>query len=219
MRRLAEEQKKTYVRQEEAAAQLKELNDAQAAAAKQTELTQTRVDVEIAGNRGEAQLAEAQRLARRDVARALGESRSQELLGKGQGARIAQVGLSEASVLLQKVRAYGDPRLFAVNTVSDNFAKSAQPIVPERLFVLGGGNGSSAGTAQGATNIVSQLLALLLAEKAGLGVGDAAKGIEDLERIARDMAQRAAEGPAPGAQQADLSDEFDKLVDREMGRL
>ncbi len=51
-RRLALEQKATYVKQEEAAAQLKELNDAQAAAAKQTELTQTRVDVEIAGQQG-----------------------------------------------------------------------------------------------------------------------------------------------------------------------
>jgi uncharacterized membrane protein YqiK len=219
MRRLAEEQKKTYVVQEEAAAQLKELNDAQAAAAKQTELTQTRVDVEIAGNLGEAQLAEAQRLARRDVARALGESRSKELLGKGEGARIAQVGLSEASVLLQKVRAYGDPRLFAVNMVSDNFARSAQPIVPERLFVLGGGNGASSGTALGATNIVSQLLALLLAEKAGLGIGDATGATQDLERIAQDMAQKAAEGPAQGARQADLNGEFDILVDREMGRL
>ena len=83
-RRLAEEQKETFAKQEEAAVQLKELNDAQAAAEKQTELTQTRIDVEIAGNRGEAQLAEAERLAERDVARAEGESRAQELLGRGE---------------------------------------------------------------------------------------------------------------------------------------
>ena len=51
-RRLAEEQKKTFLKQEEAAVQLKELNDAQAAALKQTELTETRVEVDIAGNRG-----------------------------------------------------------------------------------------------------------------------------------------------------------------------
>jgi len=216
-RRLAEEQKWTYAKQEEAAVQLKELNDAQAAAHKQTQLTETRVEVEIAGNRGEAQLAEAQRLARRDVARALGESRAQELMGKGEAARVAQVGLSEASVLLQKVRAYGDPRLFAVNTVSDSFAKSAQPIVPERLFVLGGDGASSTGAPPTASNIVTQLLALLLAERSGLG-GGAAAGTEDLERIAGDLVQGVDSAPpspeATGAERA-----FERLVESEIRRL
>jgi len=102
IRRLAAEQKETFDRQEEAAVRLKELNHASAAAEKQTELTQTRIDVEVAANKGEAQLAEAQRLAKRDIARAEGESRSKELLGKGEGARIAQIGLSEAAVFLQR---------------------------------------------------------------------------------------------------------------------
>ncbi len=65
-------------------------------------MTQTSIDIEVAANKGEAQLAEAQRLARRDIARAEGESKSKELLGKGEGARIAQIGLSEAAVFLQK---------------------------------------------------------------------------------------------------------------------
>src|SRR4051794_3162895 len=95
LRRLAEGQEETFQKQEEAAARLQALNDAQAAAAKQTELTQTRVDVEIAGNRGEAQLAEARRLAQRDVARATGEARSRELLGRGEASKIAQVGQAE----------------------------------------------------------------------------------------------------------------------------
>ena len=92
-RRLAEEQIATFAKQEEAALHLKDLNDAKSAAEKQAELTQTKIDVEIAGNRGEAQLAEAQRLSKRDIARAFGESRSQELMGKGQAAKIAQMGL------------------------------------------------------------------------------------------------------------------------------
>jgi uncharacterized membrane protein YqiK len=220
MRRLAEEQKQTFAKQEEAAVQLRELNDAQAAAAKQTELTQTRIDVDIAGNRGEAQLAEAQRLARRDVARAAGESRSKELLGKGEASRVAQVGLSEASVLLQKVRAYGDPRLFALNTVSDYFARSAQPIVPERLFVVSGEAGGAGGTA-GTSNIVSQLLALLLAEKAGLGIADTAKATTDLENFAKDLVEKAqaVQVQTPGAAPADPGQEFDRLVEREIGKL
>jgi uncharacterized membrane protein YqiK len=193
LRRLADEQRQTYVRQEEAAQQLRQLNDAQAAAARQTELTSTRVEVEIAANHGEAQLAEAERLARRDVARAEGESRSQELLGKGQAARVAQVGLAEAGVLLQKVRAYGDPRLFAINLLAERFATSAQPIVPERLLVMGGG-ADAGGVAGASSNVLSQLVALLLAEKAGVGFASDEAALAELDRALRAAAAVGAAG-------------------------
>jgi uncharacterized membrane protein YqiK len=156
-RRLAEEQKATFGKQQEAAVQLQQLNDAEAAAQKQAELTQTKIDVDIAANRGDAQLAESRRLARRDVARAFGEA-----------SRVTQVGRAEAAVLLQKVQAYGDSRLFALNLIADRFADSDQPIVPERLFVMGG-DGNGAGTVASA-NVFNQLVALLLAERSGLGV-------------------------------------------------
>jgi uncharacterized membrane protein YqiK len=197
-RRLAEEQKRTFAKQEEAAVQLKELNDAQAAALKQTQLTETRVDVEIAGNRGAAQLAEARRLAERDVARAEGESRARELLGRGEAARVAQVGLSEAGVTLQKVRAYGDPRLLALNMVADRFARSAQPIVPERLLVMGG-NIDGTGTAAGSSNVLSQLVALLLAEKAGLPFSVDEKARAELDKAVRAAARPGTEGTTPAS--------------------
>jgi uncharacterized membrane protein YqiK len=197
-RRLAEEQKKTFLKQEEAALQLKELNDAQAAAVKQTELTQTRVEVDIAANRGAAQLAEARRLAERDVARAEGESRARELLGRGEASRVAQVGLSEAGVTLQKVRAYGDPRLFALNLVADRFAQSAQPIVPDRLLVMGGGADGGA-SAVGSSNVLSQLATLLLADKAGLGFTVDAKALADLDAAVRAAARCEAPPANPVA--------------------
>jgi hypothetical protein len=198
LRRLAEEQKHTFAKQEEAAVQLKELNDARATAAKQTELTQTRVEVEIAGNRGAAQLAEAERLAERDVARAEGESRAQELLGRGEGSRVAQVGLAEAGVTLQKVRAYGEPRLFALSQVADRFAKSAQPIVPERLLVMGGG-ADGTGAATGTSNVLGQLVALLLAERAGVGFATDEAALAELEQAVRAAAGRGAAAPDTGA--------------------
>ena len=210
-RRLAEEQKQTFAKQEEAAKQLRELNDARASADKQTELTQTQVDVAISGNRGEAQLAEARRLAKRDVVRALGEARSKELFGKGEGARIAQTGLSEAAVFLQKIRAYGDPRLFALSLVADQFAHSAQPIVPERLFTMGGG---AEGGGPGVANVFNQLIAVLLAERTGVSPTDAPKGLEDLEKFASELARRFArpedkgEGAAP--------DPIDESAEREI---
>jgi uncharacterized membrane protein YqiK len=215
LRRLAEEQKQTFAKQEQAAVQLKELNNAQAAAMKQTELAQTRVDIEISGNRGEAQLAEAQRLARRDVARALGESRSKELIGKGEAARIAQVGLSEAGVLLQKVRAYGDPRLFALNLVADRFAQSAQPIVPERLLVMGSG-ADGTGAPAGSANVLSQLVALLLAEKAGVGFAGDPAALSELERAVHDAARTVAKRPtgASGTQTGIDEAALEKELDR-----
>jgi uncharacterized membrane protein YqiK len=169
LRRLAEEQKETYAKQEEAAVQLKQLNEANAAAEKQKQLTETRIEVEVAANRGEAQLAEAQRLSKREIALAEGQSRAQDLLGRGEAAKIAQVGLAEADVSLQKIRAYGDPRLFALNLVAQHFAHSAQPLVPERLFVMGGEN-KEPGESGSMPNVLGQLLSLLLSEKTGLGL-------------------------------------------------
>jgi len=190
-RRLAEEQISTFARQKDAAMHLKELNDAQAAAAKQAELTQTKIDIEVAGNRGEAQLAEAQRLSKRDIARAFGESRSRELLGKGEAAKIAQVGLAEAAVSLQKIRAYGDPRLFALNLAADHFARSAQPIVPERLLVMGGTDGAKVDLSS--SNVLSQFLTLLLAEKSGLGISGVGEGMEELEKLTATLAKKLEE--------------------------
>lgn len=228
-RRLAEEQKETFNKQQAAAEQLKQLNEAQAAAAKQTELTQTSIDIQVSANKGESALAEAQRLAKRDIARAEGESRSKaiqaqgerdatisrsegearakELLGKAEGerieavgrgeaSRVAQVGLAEAAVNLQKIRAYGDPRLYALNLVSDQFAKSAQPIVPERVFIMGGGKDGDGKGDMGSVNLLSQLLGLLLSEKAGIGVTEKNKDIEALDRFTDEMTKRVKEQQA-----------------------
>ena len=192
-RRLAEEQKATFSKQQDAAAKLRELNEAQAAAQKQTELTQTRIDVEVAANKGEASLAEATRLAKRDVARAEGESRSKELLGRGEASRIAQIGLSEAAVFLQKIRAYGDSRLFALNLVADQFAKSAQPIVPERVLLMGGGGEGEGKGDIGSINLLSQLLGLILSEKAGIGMTDKTPDVASLEKFTEEITKTVGE--------------------------
>jgi uncharacterized membrane protein YqiK len=191
IRRLASEQVKTYEQQEEAAKKLRELNDAKAAAEKQQELTQTRIDIEVRGNRGEAELAEASRLAKRDVARAEGESRSNELLGRGEASRIAQTGLSEAAVFLKKIRAYGDPRLFALGGVAKEIAQSRQPLVPERLLMMAGHDGEDGGRAE--VGLFGQLLMLMLSEKAGMGVGASAEEVGELEAYADELIKKNRE--------------------------
>jgi len=194
-RRLANEQIETYARQQEAAAKQRELNEARAAADKQTELTQTHVDIAISANRGEAQLAEARRLAERDVTRADGESRARELLGRGEASRIAQTGVAEAGVFLKKIRAYGDPRLFALNLLTEQMARSQQPLVPERVLMMGtdGQEGATAGV-----SLFGRLMALLLAEKGGIGVGAPDGAPADVERFV-DALIAAAKPAAPAA--------------------
>jgi uncharacterized membrane protein YqiK len=170
-RRLAAEQKETYVKQQETARQLRELNEATAAAAKQAELTQTKIEIEVAANRGSAQLAEVEGLAKRDIARAEGESRASELLGRGEAARVSQVGEAEANVNRLKVEAYRDPRLFALNLLGEQLSKSTQPLVPERVLLFGQAqeNGSASPRIE-ASGLLSALLGLLASEKSGLNV-------------------------------------------------
>jgi uncharacterized membrane protein YqiK len=168
-RRLAEEQKETFAKQQEAANRLKELNQAQAEAARQTHLTETQIEIEVSANRGSAQLAEAEKLAKREIAMAEGQARVAELTGKGEALRIrqiaeaeadkiARIGESEAEVSRQKVAAYGDNRLYALNLVAGELANSKQPLVPEKLVMLGGGEGGGAGAQAGIFQAMMQLL-------------------------------------------------------------
>ncbi len=180
MRRLADEQRETYARQEEAAQQQVALNQAKAKAERQTELTQSAIAVEIAANRGQAQLAEAQQLAKKQVSLAEGEARAKELIGRGESSRIAQVGLAEAAVTLQKVQAYRDPRLYALNVFADQFSKSVQPLVPSRLFISN--TGGKSGDGQNGGSVLETLLTLILSEKIGINVPENA-GSKPLEEF------------------------------------
>ncbi len=200
MRRLADEQRATYAKQEEAAQQQVALNQAKAKAERQTELTQSAIAVEIAKNRGQAEFAEAEQLAKKQVTLAEGEARSKELIGKGESSRIAQVGLAEAAVTLQKVGAYRDPRLYALNVFADQFSKSVQPLVPSRLFISNGAGGKSGDAQQGSGSVLETLLSLILSEKAGINVSaENAAGSRPLEEFIRRFTAPNGEPTGSGA--------------------
>ena len=196
MRRLADEQRATFIKQEEAAQQQVMLNQAQAKAQRQTELTQSAIGIEIAANRGQAEFAEAEQLAKKQVTLAQGEARAKELIGRGESSRIAQVGLAEAAVTLQKVGAYRDPRLYALNVFADQFSKSVQPLVPNRLFISGAGG--KPGEGQPGGSVLETLLSLILSEKAGINIQESEKTAKPLEEFIR---QFTATPQADGGQQ------------------
>lgn len=183
LRQLSIEQLETYERQQAAAEKQRALNEAQARAAVQVQLTNAKAEVQIAESRGEAELARARkqseqmvvtaeaelarsrRQAEQTVLTAEAHAKEKVLAGRGEGQKTLQIGLSEAAVVLRKVAAYGDPRLYAAALLAEQLANSAQPLVPERMFVSGA-NGDTSTVASGP---LGMLLTLLLGEKSGLG--------------------------------------------------
>ena len=110
----------------------------------QTQLTNSLVQVQIAENQGEAELARARKQAEQMVVTAQAESQQRVLAGRGEGSRLLQVGLSEASVLLRKIQSFSDPRLYALSLVAEQLAHSSQPLVPERVFIAGDATATTA---------------------------------------------------------------------------
>ncbi|HET6428983.1 MAG TPA: hypothetical protein VFJ30_11260, partial [Phycisphaerae bacterium] len=161
------------------------------------------------------QLAEARRLAKRDVARAEGESRSRQLLGRGEAARIAQTGVAEAAVALKKIRAYGDPRLFALNLLGGQLAASRQPLVPQRLLMMGGGK--DGGAEVGSMSLLGNLIALLLAEKAGVDLGAAPAEMAELNQYVEDLVAKAGQDAPPVGDAPDAADAADNDASAEQG--
>jgi uncharacterized membrane protein YqiK len=206
LRQLSIEQIETFGHQVAAAEKLRGLNEAQAQAQMQTALTNSTVQVRIAENEGEAALARARKQAEQLVVTAQAQSEQRVLAGRGEGSRLLQIGLSEAAVLLRKIQSYSDPRLYALSLVTEQLSHSAQPLVPERVFVAGGNGSSENGHAETASaGLLGVLINLLVAEKSGFQIGDT-PATSALQEFADRMAKQAMESmehaveaaPAPG---------------------
>ncbi|MFO0959972.1 MAG: hypothetical protein U0800_21485 [Isosphaeraceae bacterium] len=173
MRQLSFEQIETYERQRAAAEKEMTLNEAQAQAAMQAELTASSVQVRIAENQGEAGSSgrkEAEQFGR-PRPKASGGSSPAEARVRGWPRRLA-----EASVLLRKIQSFGDPRLYALAQVAQHLAQSTQPLVPERVFMAGGagtpGGGSGESLASAGQGMFGLLISMLVAEKSGFAAAD-----------------------------------------------
>ncbi|MSU78775.1 MAG: hypothetical protein EXS16_11860 [Gemmataceae bacterium] len=190
LRQLSIEQIETYERQRAAAEKLRTLQDAQAIANMQTNLTNSSVQVQIAQNQGEADLARARKQAEQMVVTAQAESQQRILAGRGEGSRVLQIGLSEAAVLLRRISSFGDPRLYALQLVAEQLAHSSQPLVPERVFLSG--QGGAEGTATPTNGMLGMLIQLLVAEKSGFQPTEAA-AIDSLKEFTDRMTRDAME--------------------------
>jgi uncharacterized membrane protein YqiK len=220
-RQLSVEQIETYERQRAAAEKLQILNEAQAHANMQTELTNSRVQIAIAESQGEADLARARkqaeqaivmsqadlersrRQAEQTVVLAEANSQEQELKGRGEAQRIAEVGLSEAAVLLRRISSYGSPRLYAMSLLAEQLSKSKQPLVPQRVFMAGGNsNGNGDGMhADPASGLFGMLISLLVAEKAGFAPEKSSPQTADVEAFADRVTKKILDAAENGSGQ------------------
>jgi uncharacterized membrane protein YqiK len=198
LRQLSLEQVETYGKQVTAAEKLRVLNEAQAQAQMQTQLSNSMVQIRIAENEAEAQLARARKQAEQVIVTAQAESQQRILAGRGEGARILQEGLSEASVLVRKIQSFSDPRLYALSIVAQNLARCTQPLVPERVFIAGGAGGGAGGDGQpgaGATagsGVLGLLVSLLVAEKSGFQLVEQPAG-SDMQDFTERVVKQAME--------------------------
>jgi uncharacterized membrane protein YqiK len=216
-RQLSTEQVETYEKQRVAAEKLKGLQEAQAIANKQSELTNSQIQVRIIENEGEAELARSRKQAEQTIVTATAEnqkrilqadadlarakrqaeqtvmlaeadSKQKVLAGRGEGAQRLQVGLSEVAVLLRKIGSFGDPRLYALTQAAEHLSKSQQPLVPDKMFIAGGtSNGDGASPQNG---LLGTLISLLVAEKSGFSPADG-EGMASIKEFAEKMAVEA----------------------------
>jgi len=190
-RQVAVEQSETYKKQEEAQAGLRSLNEAKAIASRQTDLTDSKVQIDIEVNQADAAAQRAEKDAQRNITiaeadarqtvlRAEADSRQTVLRAKADSERIvlmanaeseskARIQIAEALGIREVRKAYGSSGLMVkqkmIGQLADALKDTKHPLVPHSVVTMGGGNGDANG---GGDNMLTHMLTLLLTDKLGL---------------------------------------------------
>jgi len=199
IRQIAEEQVETYVRQEKAAVQERELREAEARARQQQKLTESELAISIQSNQGKAEYQLALQQAEKVRAVAVAEAARIRTIAEADAEKAARIGVAEAIAIEEKVRAYGGPQFQLTQQVLNRFSEAIEQarvdVVPKIVIGGGGANGNSNGTGSpGPGNVLEGLLTLLLSERLSQSLG-AVIGPRDerSESIRRDLLARTAE--------------------------
>ena len=160
-RQIAREQMETYERQEAAAVKERTLREAAAVAAQQKSLTESRIAIEIAENRGLAEVKTQTRQGEADGAKirnvALADAERIRAIGAANANRIELEGAATALAAQKQVEAFGGPEIRLAQEISAQIthaiAAGRLPVVPQ---VVVGGNG-------GNTNAIEAITAMIMA--------------------------------------------------------
>lgn len=189
-RQVAVEQSETYKKQEEAQAGLRSLNEAKAIASRQTDLTDSRVQIDIEVNQADAAAKRAEKDAQRNITiaeadarqtvlraeaearqtvmRAKADSERNLLLANAEAESKARVQIAEALGIREVRKAYGSSSIMVkqkmIGQIADALKDTKHPLVPHSVVSMGnGGNGEG-----GNDSPLTQMLTLLLTDKLGL---------------------------------------------------
>lgn len=161
-RQVAREQIETYAQQEAAAVKERSLREAAAVAAQQKGLTESRIAIEVAENKGLAEVKTQTRQGEADAAKirnvALADAERIKAIGAANANRIELEGEATARAAHKQVEAYGGPEIRLAQEISAQITKAIAdgklPVVPQ---ILVGGNGS------GSSNAIEAITAMILA--------------------------------------------------------
>jgi len=188
-RQVAVEQSETYKKQEEAQAGLRSLNEAKAIASRQTDLSDSKVQIAIEVNQADAAAQRAEKDARRNITiaeadarqtilraeaeahqtvlRAKADSERTVLLSNAEAESKARVQIAEALGIREVRKAYGSSSIMVkqkmIGQIADALKDTKHPLVPHSVVTLGGGTGEN-----GSESPLTQMLTLLLTDKLGL---------------------------------------------------
>ncbi|HEX7916188.1 SPFH domain-containing protein [Rudaea sp.] len=161
-RQVAREQIETYAQQEAAAVKERSLREAAAVAAQQKGLTESRIAIEVAENKGLAEVKTQTRQGEADAAKirniAMADAERIKAIGAANANRIELEGEATARAAHKQVEAYGGPEIRLAQEISAQITKAIAdgklPVVPQ---ILVGGNGS------GSSNAIEAITAMILA--------------------------------------------------------
>ena len=173
-RQIAEEQVETFARQEKASLKQRELREAEARAAAQQKLTESEVSIAVQSNQGKA-----------EYQRSVQQAAQIRALAEAEAEKAARVGIAQAIAIEEQVRAYGGPQFQVTQQVMSRFAEAIEKarvdVVPK--IVMGG--------AQGGSNVLESLLAMLLSDKLGVHVETGAQATPwEMEAIKKELRQK-----------------------------
>lgn len=160
-RQVAREQIETYAQQEAAAVKERSLREAAAVAAQQKGLTESRIAIEVAENKGLAEVKTQTRQGEADAAKirnvALADAERIKAIGAANANRIELEGEATARAAHKQVEAYGGPEIRLAQEISAQITKAIAdgklPVVPQ---ILVGGDGKN-------SNAIEAITAMILA--------------------------------------------------------
>jgi uncharacterized membrane protein YqiK len=200
-RQIAREQLETYESQRVAADKQRELEQSQATALAQGDLTRSMINISIQENQGKADLARARQDADRTRTVASAEADKIRMTAEADAEREAKVGIGKAIATEEQVNAYGGPQFQLAQEVTRQLAQAIEAghvaLVPQTQLIMGGENGDGGGG-----NVLTSLLSVLLTEKltgqpltAGArseAGGDQRRAVDQRRQSMRDAVMRSA---------------------------